>query len=92
MVAVGRGLMGPSRLLMIDEPSLGLAPVAIHKLYEALARLRETKIPILLVEEAAERIEGLADRVFLLDAGVIVASGTTQEIVGNVALLDTYLG
>jgi branched-chain amino acid transport system ATP-binding protein len=92
MVALGRGLMGPSKLLMIDEPSLGLAPVAIEKLYEALARLREVHVPMLLVEEAEERIADIADRVYVLDAGSIVAAGKTEELLADQTLLATYLG
>jgi branched-chain amino acid transport system ATP-binding protein len=92
MVAIGRGLMGEAKLLMIDEPSLGLAPVAIDGLYQALERLAASGMPILLVEEAAERIGTIADRVYLLDSGAIVREGAAEIMLGDRAMLDAYLG
>lgn len=91
MVAVGRALMGRARLLMIDEPSLGLAPVAIQRLYQALAALKEAGTAMLLVEEAADRIAGIADRVYLMDSGRIIRAGPTAEVLADKALLETYL-
>jgi branched-chain amino acid transport system ATP-binding protein len=92
MVAIGRGLMGDSKLLMIDEPSLGLAPVAIDGLYQALERLKASGMPILLVEEAAERIGSIADRVYLLDSGAIVREGAAEVMLRDQAMLEAYLG
>lgn len=92
MVAIGRGLMGDAKLLMIDEPSLGLAPVAIDVLYEALERLKANGMPILLVEEAAERIGNIADRVYLLDSGSIVREGPAEVMLSDQAMLEAYLG
>lgn len=92
MVAIGRGLMGEAKLLMIDEPSLGLAPVAIDGLYQALERLKASGMPILLVEEAAERIGSIADRVYLLDSGAIVREGRAEVMLRDRAMLETYLG
>lgn len=92
MVAIGRGLMADVKLLMIDEPSLGLAPIAIHNLYEALAKLKTMGIAILLVEEAAERISGIADWLYLLDSGRIAREGSADELLGDPAMLEAYLG
>lgn len=92
MLAIGRGLMADVKLLMIDEPSLGLAPIAIQSLYEALGKLKAMGIAILLVEEAAERISGVADRLYLLDSGRIVREGPTEELLGDRAMVEAYLG
>jgi len=92
MVALGRALMADAKLLMIDEPSLGLAPIAIHNLYDALVKLKAMGLAILLVEEAAERIGGLADRLYLLDSGTIVREGPAELLLRDKAMLETYLG
>lgn len=92
MVAIGRGLMANAKLMMLDEPSLGLAPVAIDSLYEALGQLKEMGLPILVVEEAPERIGRIADRVYLMDAGAVVREGSVSDILEDRALLETYLG
>ncbi len=92
MVAIGRGLMAEVKLLMIDEPSLGLAPIAIHNLYEALGKLKTMGIAILLVEEAAERISGVADWLYLLDSGRIAREGPADDLLGDQVMLEAYLG
>ena len=92
MTALGRAMMGNAKLLMIDEPSLGLAPIAIQNLYEALDSLKETGITILLVEEAAERVSGVAERLYLLDSGRIVREGPAEDILRDRTMLETYLG
>ena len=92
MTALGRAMMGNAKLLMIDEPSLGLAPIAIQSLYGALDRLKETGITILLVEEAAERVSGVAERLYLLDSGRIVREGPAEDLLRDRTMLETYLG
>ncbi len=92
MTALGRAMMGNAKLLMIDEPSLGLAPIAIQNLYGALDRLKETGITILLVEEAAERVSGVAERLYLLDSGRIVREGPAEDLLRDRTMLETYLG
>lgn len=92
MLSVGRGLMGDSALLMLDEPSLGLAPVVIDELYDRIGEIRASGLPILLVEESATRIEGLADRVYLLENGTIAREGAPADLLADPALLQTYLG
>jgi branched-chain amino acid transport system ATP-binding protein len=92
MLALGRGLMGKARIFMIDEPSLGLAPLVIEQVYETIREIRRTGLSILLVEENANRIAGLADRVYLLEAGTLVREGTADELLQNEALLAAYLG
>ena len=92
MTALGRALMANAKLLMIDEPSLGLAPVAIQKMYGALTKLKEQGLSMLLVEEAADRIADIADHLCLLDSGTIVREGPTKDILEDRVLLETYLG
>jgi branched-chain amino acid transport system ATP-binding protein len=92
MVGIGRGLMADVRLLMIDEPSLGLAPVMIDNLYGALAELKAGGLTTLIVEESPERVSGIADVVYLLDSGVIAFEGDADELVRDRAMLRAYLG
>jgi branched-chain amino acid transport system ATP-binding protein len=90
-VALGRGLMRPARVLLIDEPSLGLAPVVIDRVYEAIAEIA-AHTSILLVEENFRHISDVADRVCLLEAGRIVREGSAAELLADEAVAQTYLG
>lgn len=92
MLAIGRGLMSKARLLMIDEPSLGLAPFLIENVYETIRNIRSTGLSILLVDENADHIGGLADRVYLLEGGNLVKEGRADEMLRDSALLAAYLG
>lgn len=92
LVALGRALMRPSRIMLIDEPSLGLAPVAIDAVYEAIAALKHGGATIVLVEETFTHIEGVADAVHVLESGQIVASGPFAELSVDPAIVETYLG
>ena len=92
MLALGRGLMSKAKLLMIDEPSLGLAPFLIEDVYETIRNIRKTGLSILLADENADQIEGLADRVYLLESGTLVKEGTVEDMLKDEALLAAYLG
>jgi len=92
MLAVGRGLMGKAKMLMIDEPSLGLAPLIIENLYKTIQEIKKSGLSILLVDENADHVEGLADKVYLLESGVLIKEGTAEEMLQDEALLATYLG
>ena len=92
MLAVGRGLMGKAKILMIDEPSLGLAPLIIENLYITIREINKSGLSILLVDENADHVEGLADKVYLLESGVLIKEGTAAEMLQDEALLATYLG
>jgi branched-chain amino acid transport system ATP-binding protein len=92
MLAIGRGLMGEASLLMLDEPSLGLAPVVIDELYSRIAGIKATGLALLLVEEGATRVERIADRVLLLENGEVVREGPAADLLADPALVQTYLG
>jgi branched-chain amino acid transport system ATP-binding protein len=92
MVGLGRALMAGASLLMVDEPSLGLAPIVIDQIYEALVELKKQGLSIILVEENPERVSDLADQMFVVDDGSIVMSGPPQDILNKSTILDAYFG
>jgi branched-chain amino acid transport system ATP-binding protein len=92
MLAIGRGLMIGGKTLLIDEPSLGLAPLAIDQIYQVLTNLKAEGRSILLVEENASRVAEVADVAYLLDDGRIVWQGLAQQMWDNAELIETYLG
>ena len=92
MLALARGLMAKPRLLLLDEPSLGLAPTVINDLFAALDRLRGDQVTILLVDQMAGLALSLADRAYVIEAGHIVASGRATDIAADGALEKAYLG
>jgi branched-chain amino acid transport system ATP-binding protein len=93
LVGLGRGMMRPARLMLIDEPSLGLAPVAIDAVYAALADLRkESEAAVVLIEENFTHVGGIADVVHVLEAGAIVRSGSYAELSTDATVVQTYLG
>ncbi len=92
MLAIGRALMAEPRLLMIDEVSLGLMPTVIDMCYEALGRLRDEGLAILLVEQNTQRAFDIADSVCVLESGRAVWSGTAEAARNDPALVEAYLG
>lgn len=92
MCGIGRGLMAGGEILMLDEPSLGLAPIVIEQIYEVIFNLRREGRTILLVEENAQRIAEQADMIHLLDNGRIAWSGLGAELLARPEIIETYLG
>jgi len=92
MLAVGRALMTGCRILLLDEPSMGLAPVLKYELFRKLKQLNEEGMTILLVEQNAHLALHLAHRGYVLDTGNIVAEGTSEELLGNPEVKKAYLG
>jgi branched-chain amino acid transport system ATP-binding protein len=92
MLAIGRGLMSRPRLLMIDEASLGLAPALISELFDALGRLRDEGLTILVVEQNVQESLRLADRAYVLAQGGIAVAGTAAELLDDEKVAATYLG
>src|SRR5919202_852850 len=92
MLAVGRALMQKPHLLMLDEPSLGLAPTLIGELYGKLAEIKAMGVSVLLVEQQAAQALRLADHCYVLATGSIVASGPPSEVANEDAVREAYLG
>jgi branched-chain amino acid transport system ATP-binding protein len=92
MLAVARGLMARPRVLLLDEPSLGLAPLLVREIFAALARLRSDGLTILLVEQMAAQALALADRAYVLASGRITVTGTAAEVRADPAVIQAYLG
>ncbi len=92
MCGIGRGLMAGGDVLMLDEPSLGLAPIVIDQIYEVIFDLRRRGQTILLVEENAQRIAEQADMIHLLDNGRFAWSGLGPDLLARPEILETYLG
>jgi branched-chain amino acid transport system ATP-binding protein/branched-chain amino acid transport system permease protein len=92
MLAIARGLMARPKLLMLDEPSLGLAPAVIAELFRVLDRLRQEETTILLVDQMAGLALALSDRAYVMDTGTVVTSGVAGEIATDGALERAYLG
>jgi ABC-type branched-subunit amino acid transport system ATPase component len=92
MLAIARALMSKPRVLLLDEPSLGLAPLVIAELFGALDGLRREGMTLLLVDQMAGLALALADRAYVIEGGRIVAHGTPAEIAANDALAQAYLG
>jgi branched-chain amino acid transport system ATP-binding protein len=92
MLAVGRALMAKPRLLMLDEPSLGLAPRIVREIFHIIARLRVDGVAVLLVEQNARAALQVADYGYVLETGEVVLHGPARELAGNPRLIESYLG
>ena len=92
MLAMGRGLMSNPKLLMLDEPSMGLAPILVEQIFDIIKRLHQAGTTILLVEQNAQMALSVADRGYVLETGKIVATGTGDELLHDEAVKKAYLG
>ncbi|GAA1586853.1 ABC transporter ATP-binding protein [Streptomyces globosus] len=92
MLAMGRALMSRPKLLMLDEPSMGLSPLMMHKIMSTIAELKAQGMTILLVEQNAQAALSLADQAHVMEIGKIVLSGTGQELLHNEEVRKAYLG
>ncbi|MCQ4242023.1 ABC transporter ATP-binding protein [Stutzerimonas stutzeri] len=92
MLAIARALMSKPRLLLLDEPSLGLAPIIIQQIFEIIEQLRADGVTIFLVEQNANQALKLADRGYVLENGHIVMQGSGEELLVNPRVRDAYLG
>jgi branched-chain amino acid transport system ATP-binding protein len=92
MLALGRALMARPKLLMLDEPSLGLAPLVVREVFRAIAELRGAGMSILLVEQNARAALQVADYGYVLETGEIVLEGSSAELLGNRRVIESYLG
>jgi branched-chain amino acid transport system ATP-binding protein len=92
MLALARALMGRPRLLMLDEPSLGLAPLIVRDVFRIVAELRERGVAILLVEQNARAALTVADRAYVLELGRVALEGPAAELAGDPRIAASYLG
>jgi branched-chain amino acid transport system ATP-binding protein len=92
MLALGRALMAKPRVLMLDEPSLGLAPLIVREIFRIVADLRSTGVSILLVEQNARAALQVADYGYVLETGDVVLEGPAEELAQSPRVIDTYLG
>src|SRR5262249_28395687 len=92
MCAIGRALMSDPTLLLLDEPSAGLAPVTVQQLFARLARVRAAGLTVLIVEQNVRQVLQMADRGYVLKAGSIRTSGTAAELLDSEAVREAYLG
>ena len=92
MLAIGRALMSQPKLLLLDEPSLGLAPIIIQQIFDTIQQLREEGMTIFLVEQNANQALKLADRGYVLENGRVVLEDTGAELLANEAVRSAYLG
>ena len=92
MLAIGRALMSRPRLLLLDEPSLGLAPLVVHTIFQAIDEIRSKGTTILLVEQNAHAALGHSDRAYVLETGRIVMEGPSKELAADPRIKEAYLG
>ncbi len=92
MLAMGRGLMANPKLLLLDEPSMGLAPILVDEIFEIVKKINEDGTTILLVEQNAYKAMSIADRVYILETGNIASSGDAKDLINDPAVKAAYLG
>lgn len=92
MLAIGRALMSQPRLLLLDEPTLGLAPLVIRQIFETIGLIRNAGVTVLLVEQNASKALQLADRGYVLESGQLVLAGSGANLLANEAVRRAYLG
>ena len=92
MLAIGRGLMSNPKILLLDEPSLGLSPMNVEVVAKTVVKIKEEGIPVLLVEQNAMMSLGICDRAYVLETGSIITQGTGKEMLENEEVKKAYLG
>src|SRR5690606_4046258 len=92
MLAIARGLMSNPKLILLDEPSLGLAPIIVNQVYDLIAQIRDQGITVLLVEQNALKALNLCDRAYVLENGKITLSGTGCDLLNSDQVKKAYLG
>jgi branched-chain amino acid transport system ATP-binding protein len=92
MLAMGRALMGAPKLLMLDEPSLGLAPIIVADIFRTIGELRSSGVSVLLVEQNAQAALDIADRAYVMELGEFVLSGNASDIAADARVAASYLG
>ena len=92
MLAMGRALMSKPKLIVMDEPSMGLSPIFVNEIFDIIKEVRKTGTTVLLVEQNAKKALEIADRAYVLETGKIVLSGDAKELMNDDAVKKAYLG
>ena len=92
MLAIGRALMSRPRVLLLDEPSLGLAPILVHTIFEAIEAIHQEGTPVLLVEQNAMAALKHSNRAYVLETGTVALEGSSEEVLANPKVKEAYLG
>ena len=92
MLAIGRGLMAEPKLMLMDEPSMGLAPVLVEQIFDVIEEINQQGTSILLVEQNAQMALSIAHRAYVLETGKIVLKGKANEVMQNPMVIEAYLG
>lgn len=92
MLAIARALMSSPRMMLLDEPSLGLAPILVDRLMDAIVALRESGMTILMVEQNADRALEISDRAYVLEVGTIIMEGPGKDLLDDPVVRKAYLG
>jgi branched-chain amino acid transport system ATP-binding protein len=92
MCAIGRALMSEPKLLLLDEPSAGLAPVIVQQVFAFVQRIRASGLTVLIVEQNVRQVLRVVDRAYLLEAGTLRASGAASELLQSATIREAYLG
>jgi branched-chain amino acid transport system ATP-binding protein len=92
MCAIGRALMSGPKLLLMDEPSAGLAPLVVEQVFDLVRRIRAEGLTVLIVEQNVQQVLDVVDRAYLLEAGSMKLSGTSNDLKGHEVIRKAYLG
>ena len=92
MLAMGRALMSKPKLIVMDEPSMGLSPIFVNEIFDIIKEVRKTGTTVLLVEQNAKKALEIADRAYVLETGKILLSGDAKEMMNDDAVKKAYLG
>jgi branched-chain amino acid transport system ATP-binding protein len=92
MLAMARSLMSHPKLLLMDEPSMGLAPILVEQIFEIIREINKQGVSILLVEQNAKMALSIADRAYVLETGTVVLQGDAKEVMENPMVTEAYLG
>ena len=92
MLAIGRAIMSDPKLLLLDEPSMGLAPLVVEQVFKVVSKIRDMGVTVLLVEQNANMALGVCDRAYIMSTGLITGSGRRDELLTDERLVEAYLG
>lgn len=92
MLAIGRAIMSDQKLLLLDEPSMGLAPLVVEQVFKVVSKIRDMGVTVLLVEQNANMALGVCDRAYIMSTGLITGSGRRDELLTDERLVEAYLG